>query len=147
MSELPINVSRVRVRMYHTDLVGVFHGRIFDLFEEARTEAFRRLGFDVRQTNALGVAFVVTAADTQFREPLTMDEEVEIGVFVSLLTRTRVTIAYEVGKPGGSRPAVTGHTAFVFYDQGRGRPVAVPDSIRAAIARCPEMLRLDSVEA
>ena len=42
-----MNVSRVRVRMYHTDFVGgAFHGRYFDLFESqaSRGAAFIGLG-------------------------------------------------------------------------------------------------------
>lgn len=141
MGELPPNISRVRVRMYHTDLVGVFHGRIFELFEEARTEAFRRLGFEFRMTAARNIAMIVTHIDASFSRPLQMDEEVAIGVYISQLSRARVTVEYEVRGAGDERPAVTGHTAFAFFDLQRQRPVAVPQEIRDAIGRCPGMLR------
>ena len=142
MSDLPPNVSRARVRMYHTDLTGIFHGRVFELFEEARTEAFRRLGFEYAVTEAQGVAMIVTHVDATFARPLrTVDEEVEVGVYISHLSRTRVTVEYELRRPGEDRPAVTGHTAFAFFDVARGRPVPVPAEIRAAIDRCPGMLR------
>jgi acyl-CoA thioester hydrolase len=141
MSELPLNVSRVRVRMYHTDLVGVFHGRIFELFEEARTEAFRRLGFEYRITEARGIAMVVTHVDAAFARPLRMDEELEVGIFISHLSRVRVAVEYEVRTPGEERPSVTGHTTFAFFDTARARPVPVPPEIRAAIERCLGMLR------
>jgi acyl-CoA thioester hydrolase len=138
---LPPNVSRVRVRMYHTDLVGVFHGRIFELFEEARTEAFRRLGFEYRVTEARQVAMIVTAVDAAFARPLRMDEEVEVGVFISNLSKARVTVEYEVRGAGDAKPAVTGHTTFAFFDSERRRLAPVPREIRAAIERCPGMLR------
>ncbi|MER3421136.1 MAG: hypothetical protein C4290_11720 [Chloroflexota bacterium] len=146
MAELPANVSRVRVRMYHTDLVGVFHGRIFELFEEARTEVFRRLGFEYRVAAEQGIAMVVTAVDAHFYRPLAMDDEVTVVVTIAHLSRARCTVAYEVWRPGEERVAVTGHTTFIFMDVGRGRPVPVPAEIRAAIARCPEMLRTDGGE-
>ena len=140
--DLPANVSLVRVRMYHTDLVGIFHGRVFELFEEARTEAFRRLGFEYAITEARGIAMVVTQVDATFLRPLrTVDEEVEVGVFISHLSRLRATVEYEVRRPGEDRPAVTGHTTFTFFDTARGRPVPVPSEVRDAIARCPGMLR------
>src|SRR5262245_8613213 len=102
--------------MYHTDLVGVFHGRIFELFEEARTEAFRRLGFEYLMTEQRGIAMIVTAVDAAFHAPLRMDDEVLVGVFVDRLTRVRVAIAYEVRGPDADRLAVTGHTHFAFVD-------------------------------
>ena len=49
-ADLPLNVSQVRLRMFHSDrITAIYHGRIFDLFEEARTEAFRRCGFEYRE--------------------------------------------------------------------------------------------------
>ena len=142
MAEGAANVALVRLRMYHTDLAGIFHGRVFDLFEEARTEVFRRHGFAIALTEARGIALVVTGCDASFHRPLRLDDELAVAVFVSALSRARVAVAYEVRRPGQEEVAVTGHTAFAFFDRARGRPVAVPPEIRLAIARCPAMLRI-----
>src|SRR5215472_2083532 len=99
--DAPLNVSYVRVRMYHTDFVGgAFHGRYFDLFEEARTEAFRRAGFNWEQTHRDGIAFVVTHVDCDFHRPTAMDDELAISVFVTRLTRVRCVVEYEVRRAG-----------------------------------------------
>ncbi len=46
---LPFNVRQVRIRMHHTDAMGaVYHGTYFPLFDEARTEVFRDLGYTWR---------------------------------------------------------------------------------------------------
>jgi acyl-CoA thioester hydrolase len=142
--DAPLNVSYVRVRMYHTDLVGgPFHGRYFDLFEEARTEAFRRAGFSWEITHQDGIAFIVTHADCDFFKPAAMDDELAIGVFVTKLTRARCVVEYEVRRRGGQELLARGHTDFAFYDTRRNRLVGVPDSIRETIHRCAGMLRLD----
>ena len=138
----PMNVSRVRVRMYHTDLVGgAFHGRFFDLFEEARTEAFRRAGFHWDTTHSRGVAFVVTHVDCDFFRPTRMDDELLISVFVTKLTRARCVVEYEVRRSGEPELLALGHTDFAFLDTNRNRLVGVPDSIRDAVHRCRGMLR------
>lgn len=142
MAELPPNVWRTRVRMYHTDLTGIFHGRIFELFEEARTEVFRRLGYAYGSSLAAGLVMVVTACGASFSSPLRLvDEEIDVAVFIAHRSRVRITVAYELRRRGEARPAAAGHTAFTFLDTARNRPVPVPANVRAAIARCPEMVR------
>ncbi len=137
-----MNVSRVRVRMFHTDLVGgVFHGRYFDLFEEARTEAFRRAGFQWEMTHAEGIAFVVTRADCEYFRPTAMDDDLEISVFVSRLGRARCEVEYEMRRANKTALLAIGHTMFAFYDTRREKLVAVPHSVRDAVYGCRGMLR------
>jgi acyl-CoA thioester hydrolase len=135
------NVSAVRMRMYHSDLVGIFHGRVFEIFEEARTEAFRRLGFEFREIEDAGLAMVVTAVSARFYRQPRMDELTHVGVFVDALTKVRTLIAYEGRRAHDGALLFTGETSFAFVDRERGRPVRVPDGIRRAVERCPGMLR------
>ena len=138
---LSLNVSRVRVRFYHMDPTSIFHGRVFELFEEARTEAFRRVGFEYRVVAEAGQAMIVTGVDAQFHQPVRFDDLLDIGVFVSLLSRVRITIEYEARRAGSAEIVLGGHTAFAFVDTVRGRPVPVPPSIVSAVHRYPGMLR------
>jgi len=140
----PMNVSRVRVRMYHTDLVGgAFHGRYFDLFEEARTEAFRRAGFHWRMTYEQGIAFIVTACGCEFYRPTAMDDDLAISVYVTRLSRARCTVRYEIRRAGEDELLARGFTDFAFWDIQRGRLVGVPESVRESIFRCTGMFRPD----
>ena len=137
-----MNVSRVRVRMYHTDFVGgVFHGRYFDLFEEARTEAFRRAGFHWEMTHRDGIAFIVTHAACDFYQPAAMDDELAIAVFVTKLSRARCVVEYEVRRSGENELLAKGRTDFAFWDTRRSRLTGVPDSVREAVRRCRGMWR------
>ena len=140
--ELPTNVSRVRLRMFHSDLVnGVYHGRIFDVFEEARTEAFRRLGFEYREVEEAGNAMIVTAIGARFHAAGRMDDLVQIGVFVDALRKAQVLIAYEGRRESDGALLFTGETNFAFVSRASGRPVRVPEGIHRAVERCPGMLR------
>lgn len=140
--DLPANVSRVRVRMYHTDLAGgLFHGRVFELFEEARTEASRRLGFEWRITDAAGIGMVVTSVSARFFKPAAMDDLVLVGVYVDELRRAQVRIGYEGRRAADGALLFTGATTFAFVDRARGRPMRVPEPLLAAIGRCPVMRR------
>jgi acyl-CoA thioester hydrolase len=138
----PMNVSLVRVRMYHTDLVGgAFHGRYFDLFEEARTEAFRRGGFNWEITHRQGVAFIVTHVECDFMRPTAMDDLLAISVFIMRMTRVRCSVVYEVRRFGEEPLLARGRTDFAFFDVNRGRPIQVPESVRAAVFACTGMWR------
>jgi acyl-CoA thioester hydrolase len=138
----PMNVSHVCARMYHTDLVGgVFHGRYFALFEEARTEAFRRAGFHWEQTHREGIAFVVTKVGAEFYKPAMMDDELAIAVFVTRLTKARCVVEYEVRRAGEEELLARGHTDFAFFDTRRNRLVGVPESVRRAVFACTGMWR------
>jgi acyl-CoA thioester hydrolase len=138
----PLNVSRVRLRMYHSDLVNaVYHGRIFELFEEARTEAFRRCGFEYREIDDAGNAMIVTAIAARFHAAAHFDEVVAVAVFVDALSKAQVTIAYEGRRVADGALLFTGETAFAFVNKQIGRPVRVPEGIHRALERCPEMRR------
>jgi acyl-CoA thioester hydrolase len=139
---LPPNVVRVRLRMYHSDLVNaVYHGRIFELFEEARTEAFRRLGFEYREVSDAGQAMIATAVGARFLAAGRFDEVVRIGVFVDVLRKVQISIGYEGRREADGTLLFTGETVFAFVDRARGRPARVPEGIHRAVARCPAMLR------
>jgi acyl-CoA thioester hydrolase len=138
----PSNVSRVRLRMYHSDLVNaVYHGRIFEIFEEVRTEAFRRCGFEYREISDAGNAMIVTAIAARFHAAGRFDEVVQVAVFVDALRKAQVLIAYEGRRESDGALLFTGETNFAFVNRATGRPVRVPDGIHRAIQRCPALLR------
>jgi len=144
---LPLNVSRVRLRMYHSDLVNaVYHGRVFELFEEARTEAFRRCGFEYREIDEAGNAMIVTAVAARFHAPARFYEEILVAVHVDALSKAQLRIAYEGRRSGEDTLLFTGETAFAFVSKETGRPVRVPGGIHQALERCPAMLRSRTAE-
>jgi len=143
MSEAaPDNVARVRLRMYHSDLInGVYHGRVFEIFEEARTEVFRRLGFTYREVEAAGHAMVATAVSARFHAAARFDDQLLVGVFIDALRKAQVSIAYEARRERDGVLLFSGETRFAFVERRGSRLVRVPHGIQEAVRRCPAMLR------
>src|SRR5579859_7062531 len=96
-SDEQFNVRHVRVRMHHTDLMGgMYHGTYFDIFEEARTEVFRGLGYTYRDcTEGEGRLMVIIRAACDYKRPARMDDLLAIRVRVSLLTPARLGFRYD----------------------------------------------------
>jgi acyl-CoA thioester hydrolase len=134
------NARRVRVRMYHTDLVGaVYHGTYFDLFEEARTEVFRALGYTYRDcVEGEGRLMIIVHADCDYVSPARMDDELVIVVQVEAITRARLTFVYNVSLGAGGKRVALGRQVFAFLDTLTQRPTSVPPRLAALIRATPE---------
>ena len=80
------------------------------------------------------VGFIVRS-ECDFFAPVAYPGEVDIGVAVVKLGNSSVT--YETGlfKPGAPDACAVGRMVHVFVDTATQRPVAIPASIRAALAQ------------
>ena len=136
----PRHVRHVRVRMYHTDLVGaVYHGTYFDLFEEARTEVFRALGYTYRDcVEGEGRLMIIVHAACDYMHPALMDDELAIAVRVETLTRARLSFAYDVSLVAGGKRVALGRQVFAFLDARSKRPTSVPPQLAALVRATAE---------
>src|SRR5450759_1200588 len=92
----PINVYRTRVRSHQTDLnAAMYHGAYFDVFDDARIETFRRLGYTYEHALEGGWSPVIRRVDCEYYAPAHMDDEIEITVTVPRLTPAKMTIRYD----------------------------------------------------
>ena len=136
----PRNVRHVRVRMHHTDLVGaVYHGTYFDLFEDARTEVFRALGYTYRDcVEGEGRLMIIVRAACDYKRPARMDDELAIAVTVESLTRVRLGFAYAVSLAATGQSMAFGQHMFAFLDAQTNRPTSVPPRLAALVRATPE---------
>ena len=136
----PRNVRHVRVRMHHTDLVGaVYHGTYFDLFEDARTEVFRALGYTYRDcVEGEGRLMIIVRAACDYKRPARMDDELAIAVTVESLTRVRLGFAYAVSLAATGQSVALGQHMFAFLDTRTNRPTSVPPRLAALVRATPE---------
>ncbi len=137
---LPRNVRHVRVRMHHTDLVGaVYHGTFFDLFEDARTEVFRALGYTYRDcVEGEERLMIIVRAACDYKRPARMDDELAIAVTVVALTRVRLGFAYAVSLAATGESVAFGQHVFAFLDTRTNRPTSVPPRLAALVRATPE---------
>jgi acyl-CoA thioester hydrolase len=132
---LPANWVRMRVRTNQTDLnAAMYHGAYFDC-----VEVFRRLGYTYARTLNEGFVPVVRHAACEYYHPASMDEEIEVRVYIGDMTAATLLVHYPTYL--GSQLIAMGEVRFVFLNR-QGRPIRVPASLRACIERYSEILTL-----
>jgi acyl-CoA thioester hydrolase len=91
----------------------------------------RRGGLDIHDGAVIGLAIETFC---QFHAPLSFPDVVDAGLRTAKLGRS--SVRYEIGlfQQGQDAPAATGHFVHVFVERATQRPIAIPDSIRAALA-------------
>jgi acyl-CoA thioester hydrolase len=92
----------------------------------------REGGLDIHEGAVIGLC---AESHCAFRAPLTFPETVEAGLRVGHLGRS--SVRYEIGLfgEGHADPAATGWFVHVFVDRAERRPVDIPPTLRAALAR------------
>ena len=92
----------------------------------------REGGLDIAAGATIGVCVESTC---RFHHELTFPETVDAGLRVARLGNT--SARYEIGlfRQTSDEPAATGHFVHVFINRQTRRPEAIPQNIRAALAR------------
>ncbi len=119
-----------RVWFSDTDAQGVvYYGRYLPYFDHARTEYHRHLG----SVGVEGAEFVMRALNVEYHAPARFDELVECFVRVSRIGRTSMTYQVAAVRLPDDELMVTGTQTVVLIDPVARRPLAIPESARAAI--------------
>jgi acyl-CoA thioester hydrolase len=92
----------------------------------------REGGLDIQESAVVGVC---AESHCEFRNSFAFPDLVEAGLRVGHLGRRAVR--YEIGlfKEGGETAAAQGHFVHVFVERATMAPVAIPDSMRAALEK------------
>ena len=119
-------VHRETVRFRDLDSLGHVNNAVFLTYlEEARIAYLAPLG--AHETN-----MILARVEIDFRAPLRMGDELEIGVRPTRVGTKSFDLEYEVR--AGGKVAAEAKTVLVSYDYASGQPVEVPDSWREALA-------------
>jgi acyl-CoA thioester hydrolase len=134
----PGNVYRTRVRSYMTDLNGVmFHSTYFHVFDDARIEVFRSLGYTYQWMLSHGWTLVIRHVECDFRAPAHQDDVLYITVRIEKFTAATMRVRYDCRRE--EVDLAVGAIVYAMLDVG-GRPVRVPADMRKAVEAHPEML-------
>jgi acyl-CoA thioester hydrolase len=116
----------------------VYHGTYFDLFEDARTEVFRDLGYTYHDcTEGENRLMVIVRATCDYKRPARMDDLIAIRVRVSGMSKARLTFRYEVSLAETGDSIAIGEHVFAFLAVETGRPTAVPPLLAALVQATP----------
>ncbi|HZU11384.1 MAG TPA: thioesterase family protein [Chloroflexota bacterium] len=125
------NIYESRVRAHQTDVNGaMYHAAYLDLYDDARIETFRRLGYDYARMSATGIRPVIRRIESDYLTPAFMDELLTVSVTVVRMTTATLTLRYDCRRDGEG--ISVGHATFAFVSQD-GRPVRIPPDLRAVV--------------
>lgn len=98
--------------------------------EVARVALWReRLGFN---GSARDLPFILARVAVDFRSPISLEEEVTVGVAVSRIGRSSFSLSYRIEASG--RLAAEAESVQVSYDYAGARPAPLPEEFRARLA-------------
>jgi acyl-CoA thioester hydrolase len=119
-------VHHERVRFRDVDALGHVNNAVFLTYlEEAR------IGF-LHPIGAEASGMILARVEIDFRAPLRMGDEIEVGVRPRKVGTKSFELEYEVRR--GETVAAEAKTVLVSFDYETGRPVEVPHEWREALA-------------
>jgi acyl-CoA thioester hydrolase len=131
MTAPPVDTT-VRVRYAETDAQGVvYHANYLVYFEVGRGAFLRALGLNYREMEEAGHFIVVVEATTRYTAPARYDDELVITTTLAELRNRSLVFTYAARR--GDVLVAEGRTAHVCVDRA-GRPVRLPDELRARLA-------------
>jgi acyl-CoA thioester hydrolase len=127
-------VYPMRVRFHECDPQGVvFNAHYFTYFDVALTEMWRAAFGSYQTVVEQGTDVVVVEAAATYRASARFDEEIEVELGVARLGTTSMTTATAVRRDG--ELLVEGRLVHVFVDPATMAKQAIPEHIRAGLAR------------
>lgn len=121
-----------RVRYSEIDLQGVvFNAHYLTYFDTAITEYFRWLGVDIiTEAKASGVDFHTVRSLVEYKAPIRLDQEIEVGCRAARLGRSSLTLALAIFAKGENSLLASGEIVWVNTDQRTHKPVAIGERLR-----------------
>ena len=107
----------------------VHHAAYLPWLEEARVAYLRAIGHPYAEVRAGGIDIAVIEVVVRYLVPARFDDEVEIAVTLGVATAARFPITYVLRR--GDDTIATATTTHACLDAATGRPVRVPDWLRA----------------
>ncbi|NCO69355.1 MAG: acyl-CoA thioesterase [Acidobacteria bacterium] len=127
----------LRVRYAETEQMGVVHHSVYAVwFEVGRTALSHAVGMPYLEWERRGVLLAVGELRCRFKKPARYDDEITVWTRVGEVSSRRVVFEYRVTGPEGT-VLVEGETRHVAVDRATGRPIVIPEEMRASLARAP----------
>ena len=125
--------SKLRVRYYETDKMGVVHhSNYVRYYEYARTEMMIHFGFSYSEMEKEGVMMPVISVLSKYIKPAYFEDELTIRVTVKDLPMARMYFYYEIFNQHAEL-INTGETALSFTCMATNRPCRPPQRLIDAL--------------
>jgi acyl-CoA thioester hydrolase len=127
-----------RVRYAETDQMGVvYHSHYLVWCEIGRTDHIRGLGMSYRQMEEQGVTLAVAEASIRYTAPARYDDLVRVDTTLADFSSRTLVYDYVISNATTGARLASARTTLISLD-GAGRVVALPQPIRALLARAAE---------
>lgn len=126
---------RLEVRFRDCDALGHTNNAVYLTYlEQARFSHWRRLwGFGDPQTPPEIPGVILARVEADYKRPTRYGDVLDVRITVAEIGRTSFRYDYEIVDDQG-RTVLTAKTVQVMYDYQTGKPVPIPESIRALLA-------------
>jgi acyl-CoA thioester hydrolase len=124
-----------RLRVRYSEIDGqavVFNARYLDYADLGVAEYFRALGIPI-VPGPDTPEFHAAHAAVDFKKPIRLDEEIDIGVRTARIGRTSLVLALELHGRDAEDWRATIELVYVHVDLATGRPAPVPAAVVASI--------------
>ena len=124
----------ITTRWHDNDIYGHVNNVVYySYFDSAvNTYLIECGGLDIHAGAVVG--FVVSSSCDYFAS-ITFPERIEVGLRVGKLGNSSVQYELAIFKHGEEQACAAGRFVHVFVDRDSNRPVGIPESLRAALAR------------
>ena len=120
----------LEVRFRDCDAMGHVNNAVYLTYlEQARFAHWQRL------TGVTGIPrnFILARIECDYRAPATVGDRLIVRLRVAAVGNSSFTYEYEVSKGRTREVVATARTVQVMYDYAAGRPVRIPDDVRARL--------------
>ena len=108
----------------------VFNAHYLTYYDTAITEYFRALPYDyMGQVEHAGQDFHTVRTLVEYQQPIEFDEDIEVHVRISRLSRSSLTFLFEIHPEGKEDLRATGEVVWVNTDQTTHKSAAVPQNL------------------
>ncbi len=101
-------------------------------FESSRIAYLQRLGLPLG-VNREGIGPILAAVHCNYRQQLTFPDRVRIGIRVTRIGRSSLTVAHQIFSDRRTGVVAEGESVIVYYDYRNLQALEIPRSIRDAI--------------
>ena len=134
MSDAAPVLFRMPVELRWRDLDAFNHvnnSNFLTYLEEARIRWFARWRGEW-VTDA--IAPLLAAVQLNYRQPIPYPADVAVELFAERVGGSSVTVGHRIVSGDGATLYADGHVVMVWIDRATGRPIPLPDAVRAACA-------------
>jgi acyl-CoA thioester hydrolase len=106
----------------------VNNANFLTFLEEARIRWFATLGNEWVSDSMMPL---LAAVQLNYRAPIPYPSDVAVSLYADRVGNTSVTIGHRIASADGEMLYADGHVVMVWIDPKSGRPIPLPDAVRA----------------